>query len=628
MSLLFGLSLLSAVGGFFVSAAPAGAVVADSCPASILPTAALASSTTAGSPATNIYDGKLNTAWSSQVDASAASSESIVFAWSGAQNLSDVNVYPSWVNGYGAAGFPTAFIVYWWNGTQWIYGNGFNSFPSPSKGWVDLPLTQMVSTTDIMITASTLATDSNGHYDFQLAEASASCSSISGATADDESSDQGTNAQSFAQPTLKLSSAAIMARAYAWLGVKPPYFLTHYFATPTDFYGDGKGDAPSPTTGTAWREDCSGFVSYAWDVANSGGGFDTYHVISGGYATPEAWSALQPGDALVFDGTIPGAKKPTHHMGLYAGPDPNGGFYIIDETEPGRGTQLDHGSSSDGFWQYFQPIRFVGFTSSGPSSTNGAVQIVANPNGPGYWLLSAAGGVYAFGGAPFFGSAAGASYFSGQTAVAMAADASGEGYWILSASGGIYAYGDAPYSGGALGQSYFAGLTAKSLVAGPSAGYLILSNKGGIYGYGGAPNYGGAAGQSYFAGLTATNVEYDASGHGYWILSNKGGIYAYGDAANYGGAAGQSYFAGLTAVSMAMDASGHGYWILSNMGGIYAYGDAANHAGAAGQSYFAGQTASSMAMDGSGGGYWISSTAYPGGDVYAYGDAHYWGGHT
>jgi hypothetical protein len=44
-----------------------------------------------------------------------------------------------------------------------------------------------------------------------------------------------------------------------------------------------------------------------------------------------------------------------------------------------------------------------------------------------------------------FGSAAGQSYFAGQTATGMALDASGNGYWILSRGGGIYGYGDAPF---------------------------------------------------------------------------------------------------------------------------------------------------------------------------------------
>ena len=45
-----------------------------------------------------------------------------------------------------------------------------------------------------------------------------------------------------------------------------------------------------------------------------------------------------------------------------------------------------------------------------------AVAVVGTPDGRGYHVLSADGGVYAFGAAPFFGSLAG----SGRTAVALA----------------------------------------------------------------------------------------------------------------------------------------------------------------------------------------------------------------
>src|SRR6202021_2816958 len=123
----------------------------------------------------------------------------------------------------------------------------------------------------------------------------------------------------------------------------------------------------------------------------------------------------------------------------------------------------------------------------GKSSAPTAVQIIHNTTSKGYWLLSNQGGVYSYGGAPFYGSAAGQSYFAGQTAVGMAVDAAGTGYWILSANGGIYSYGSAPF-------------------------------------------YGSAAGQSYFAGQTAVGMAVDAAGTGYWILSANGGIYSYGSA--------------------------------------------------------------------------------------------------
>ncbi len=66
--------------------------------------------------------------------------------------------------------------------------------------------------------------------------------------------------------------------------------------------------------------------------------------------------------------------------------------------------------------------------------------------GPGdYWILTADGGVFAFGHAPFYGSAYGA--MSGATAIGLAATPSGKGYRVQDSHGGIYDYGDAVYSG-------------------------------------------------------------------------------------------------------------------------------------------------------------------------------------
>jgi Phage tail lysozyme len=204
-----------------------------------------------------------------------------------------------------------------------------------------------------------------------------------------------------------------------------------------------------------------------------------------------------------------------------------------------------------------------------------ATQIVRNPAGSGYWLLSAAGGVYSYGGAHFSGSAAGQSYFSGQTAVGMAATPDGNGYWIVSSSGAVYAYGDAKYEGGANNQSYFAGQTAVGMAATPDGnGYWIVSSSGAVYAYGDAKYEGGANNQSYFAGQTAVGMAADPSGNGYWIVSAAGGVYSYGNAPSEGAAAGQSYFAGRKAVSLADSADGGGYLILSADGSVYAYGNA------------------------------------------------------
>lgn len=65
---------------------------------------------------------------------------------------------------------------------------------------------------------------------------------------------------------------------------------------------------------------------------------------------------------------------------------------------------------------------------------------LACPTG-GAWVLGRDGGVYAFGGAPFHGSAAGADYFAGRTAARLEARDDGQpGYEILDSAGEVYRY--------------------------------------------------------------------------------------------------------------------------------------------------------------------------------------------
>jgi hypothetical protein len=61
-------------------------------------------------------------------------------------------------------------------------------------------------------------------------------------------------------------------------------------------------------------------------------------------------------------------------------------------------------------------------------------------------MVAADGGIFSFG-APFFGSL-GASPPS-TPVIAMAPSVDGNGYYLLSSGGGIYAFGDAPFLGSA-----------------------------------------------------------------------------------------------------------------------------------------------------------------------------------
>ena len=59
----------------------------------------------------------------------------------------------------------------------------------------------------------------------------------------------------------------------------------------------------------------------------------------------------------------------------------------------------------------------------------------------GYWTVDTNGGVYAFGGAGFFGSTGGVRL--NQPVVKLAATPTGNGYWLVASDGGIFSFGDA-----------------------------------------------------------------------------------------------------------------------------------------------------------------------------------------
>jgi hypothetical protein len=614
------------------------------CPATQLVTSTSASSTAAGSSSSNVADGNLGDSWSSETDSSASTQESLTFSWNssgvGAENINQVDLYPA----PGGLGIPTSFSVYYYSGGAWNPVGSDSGGGATAGQWDTINLSQQVSTTGIEIVSNTLSSNGSGGYAFEVAEATAGCSP-SGANggnvseADhllaDDSQQQPNVLPSNEQPNLEIASNEIIQRATDWYDAGVPYNENEYYENPSDFYGDGKGDSPSPGgSPPAWREDCSGFVSYAWDFTNSDGGFTTYSFSSGDnvftpnpYAYQIAWNQLQPGDALVYNGPTLGDGT-QNHMVLFAGWNGAPGassFNVYQEADHALGTIYSTYNMGDPVLGHFLPIRSYDWQPAGPPPPppSQTVQIAQAADGSGYYILAPDGDVYAYGGAPFYGSAQ-SSYFSGQTAVALIVDGNGLGYWIVSSSGNVYAFGGAPYEGSA--GSYFNGQTAVAAIASHDGnGYAIVSAQGNVYAFGDMPYEGGAS-QSYFSGQTAVALLSSSDGNGYAIVSNQGNVYAYGDMPYEGGVS-QSYFSGQTAVGASMSPDGLGYYILSSSGNVYAFGDATYEGGPGGQPYFSGQSAISIATATGepGAGYWIVSNVS---NVYAYGSAPYEGGGT
>src|SRR5580700_11333606 len=118
-----------------------------------------------------------------------------------------------------------------------------------------------------------------------------------------------------------------------------------------------------------------------------------------------------------------------------------------------NGSNWYFGGTADPAW----PLSLVDELKNIPASAFEAVDessLMVSPNsgqagvldvaGPGYRLVAADGGVFAFGNG-FFGSAGGLRLTS--PVVGMADTASDDGYWLVAADGGVFAYGDAAFLG-------------------------------------------------------------------------------------------------------------------------------------------------------------------------------------
>ena len=75
------------------------------------------------------------------------------------------------------------------------------------------------------------------------------------------------------------------------------------------------------------------------------------------------------------------------------------------------------------------------------------VGMAATPDGKGYWLVAADGGIFSYGDAGFYGSTG--SLVLNAPIVGMAATHDGKGYWLVAADGGIFTFGDAGFYGSA-----------------------------------------------------------------------------------------------------------------------------------------------------------------------------------
>jgi len=229
------------------------------------------------------------------------------------------------------------------------------------------------------------------------------------------------------------------------------------------------------------------------------------------------------------------------------------------------------------------------------------VGMAATPDGGGYWLVAADGGVFGYGDARFFGSAG--SLRLNAPIVGMAATPDGGGYWLVARDGGVFDYGDAAFFGSA--GSLRLNAPVVGMAAAPDGGgYWLVASDGGIFDYGDA----GFAGSAGATPLNAPVVGMAAApGGGYWLVASDGGIFSYGGAAFFGSAGSLPLAAPIAGMAPVPGAGG--YWLVARDGGVFGYGTAPYHGSLGGTALPA--PVVGMAATPSGGGYWLAVGSEP-----------------
>ncbi len=225
--------------------------------------------------------------------------------------------------------------------------------------------------------------------------------------------------------------------------------------------------------------------------------------------------------------------------------------------------------ASDGGLFAFGGAGFYGSTGS-LVLNRPVVGMAATPDGKGYWLVASDGGIFAFGDAGFYGSTG--SLILNQPIVGMAATPDGKGYWLVASDGGIFAFGDAGFYGST--GSLILNRPIVGMAATPDGkGYWLVASDGGIFAFGDAGFYGSTG--SIHLNKPMVGMAPTPDGRGYWMVASDGGIFNVGDAGFYGSTG--AIALNKPVVGMASTSDGGGYWLVASDGGIFSFGDAIFH---------------------------------------------------
>ena len=180
------------------------------------------------------------------------------------------------------------------------------------------------------------------------------------------------------------------------------------------------------------------------------------------------------------------------------------------------------------------------------------IGITATATGTGYWLVATDGGIFSYGGAPFYGSTGGIALH--RPVVGMAPTPSGAGYWLVASDGGIFTFGDAGFYGSTGGVALHKPIVGMAATA-TGAGYWMVGGDGGIFAFGDAGAHGSVPGTGTSIS-DVTGMGRSAGGNGYVVTARSGAVYAFGDAPFLGRAT-----VAVDRQVVGIATSGAGYWL-------------------------------------------------------------------
>ncbi len=279
-------------------------------------------------------------------------------------------------------------------------------------------------------------------------------------------------------------------------------------------------------------------------------------------ASPPSMHVLWPAPAASGGPPIvAGGRIWTISGGTLYGLNPANGGTVVTESIGGEANHFPTPSVGDGLLLAPSTDQVVAF--DGPAGLPPPPP--PPPTAARYWEAEANGSVFAFGGAPSYGS----QPHVNRPVVAMATDPFGRGYWLAASDGGVFTFGNAKFYGSEGGRFLNKPVVGMASTV-DGGGYWLVASDGGIFSFGDARFYGSEGGRHLNRPIVGMAAAPD--GHGYWLVASDGGIFSFGSARFHGSLGGIHLVAPV--VAMAATRDGGGYWLAASDGGVFALGDA------------------------------------------------------